>query len=241
MTLVGHDPICHNYSDGAITISTSGGNGTLTFTITDSTGTIINSRPGGTENALLGRFWYYVEVTDDSACYLIDSVYLVNPPPISAQISFINPTSLGACDGIASVDTIINNQGNYYNIAFFWSPGGPRGIGENIKDDLCNDFYELTIIDDYGCDYYEEIVSGSASHSFKSNSFNIYPNPTNGKLNIDSNGTQIKKTEVYAINGQLLLELVSTEQVDLSTLEKGHYLLIIETNETRTIHKINKE
>lgn len=240
MTLIGSDPVCHNFSDGSISINTSGGNGTLTFTITDSSGNFVNPIPGGTPNTLPGG-WYYVEVVDDSSCYLIDSVYLYNPPPILAQISYVDPTSLGACDGIATVDTVINNQGGYNSISYFWSPGGPSGIGENVKNDCCNAFYDLTIIDSIGCSYYEQIASGSAGISVEEISLNVYPNPTSGKINIDYNGQEILKIELFDISGKLISEFNDFDEIDISTVNKGQYILAITSESATYMAKILKE
>lgn len=239
MTLIGNDPVCHDYSDGSITINTSGGNGNLAYAITDSSGNFVTPIPGGTPNTLPGG-WYWVEVTDDSSCYLMDSVFLFNPPPILAQISFVDPSSLTACDGIATVDTVINNQGSYANISYWWT-GGPGGVGENVKDDLCNDFYELIINDAIGCSYYEEIASGSARLPVEEISFTVYPNPTAGKLNIESNGQKILKFELFDLSGKLIIEFDQNDGLNISSVKTGHYVLAITSESATCYTQILKE
>ena len=225
LSVQGQDPICHNYSDGAINVSTLGENGDVTVTITDSTGTIFNPPPGGTQNILPGGMWYYIEVLDDSSCYLIDSVYLINPPPLLIQTSFTDPSSLNACDGVAVVDTVLNYQGSYSNITYIWNPGGPNGIGENVKSDFCNDFYDLVVIDEYGCDYVEEIASGSATLKVNEFDFQAYPNPTTGIIHLKSENLDLNKVEVYDVYGKLIFSSSSSGSIDLSSLESGQYIL----------------
>lgn len=225
MELSGSDPTCHNYNDGAVSINISGSNGWPTVSITDSTGTIYTPIPGGTGHLLTGDQWYYVEAQDDSSCYLIDSVYLVNPPPILAEISYVEPTSLNNCDGILSVDTVINNQGPYENIGFYWSPGGPSGIGENVKNDCCHAFYDVIIVDAIGCDYHEVISSGSASILSPDISFEIYPNPSSGTFFIQWEGIVVQRIEIIDLSGKTLARSGPVHTFDLSNFQAGTYIL----------------
>lgn len=55
---------------------------------------------------------------------------------------------------------------------------------------------------------------------------NIYPNPTNGIVNIQGLGNDVEMIRVYNINGSLLQELVSSS-IDLSAYSKGLYLIEI--------------
>ena len=59
------------------------------------------------------------------------------------------------------------------------------------------------------------------------NEFNIYPNPTNEKINIET-AEQIEKITILDISGKIILEITSTE-IDLSKQKTGTYFLKIET------------
>lgn len=61
---------------------------------------------------------------------------------------------------------------------------------------------------------------------FSNNLFSLYPNPTNDLVNIKSK-TPISEISVYNNLGQLLFTLENTNQVDISSVNKGIYLLKI--------------
>lgn len=56
------------------------------------------------------------------------------------------------------------------------------------------------------------------------NEFNVYPNPTNGLLNIDYN-KNIDKLTVYDLSGKMMLQNKNTKQIDVSNLTPGTYLI----------------
>ena len=228
LTLYGSDPVCHNDANGSITTNTFGANGSVVFTITDSIGNNVNSVPGGNPNLLISG-WYYVEVIDDSACYLLDSIYLDNPPPISIQLSFVDPSSVSSCDGAVTVDTVINYQGNYNTIFYNWSPGGPSGLGEQVKNDLCNDFYQLTIFDEFGCSYFEEITSGSAGFQDNKHLYKVYPNPTSEVLIIETTNNEVIKVDLLDISGKWIFKFDNKSFLNLSIVEEGEYIIRITT------------
>ena len=73
------------------------------------------------------------------------------------------------------------------------------------------------------------------------NLFNIYPNPTNGFLNINSN-ISISEIAVYNNLGQLLFTSEEKNQIDISTLSEGIYFVKISNEigqtETKKVIKI---
>lgn len=61
-------------------------------------------------------------------------------------------------------------------------------------------------------------------------SFNIYPNPTSGIINIESSEL-VEKINLYDLRGrQLLIDLNPNNQIDLNPFEAGVYLLEIKLN-----------
>jgi hypothetical protein len=70
-------------------------------------------------------------------------------------------------------------------------------------------------------------------------SINVYPNPTNGLLNIEGQGTM--HITVSNLLGQKLQEVTAEGSIvlDLSRFESGMYLVRIETEEGVTMQKIN--
>lgn len=71
--------------------------------------------------------------------------------------------------------------------------------------------------------------------------FSIYPNPTNGILNIESKES-IEKAEVYALNGQKLKQFDNTKTLNISDLNKGTYLIKLysKSGGSKTIKLIKK-
>jgi hypothetical protein len=214
MTVTGYNPTCYNYNDGAVTAITSGGNGSDDFTITDSLGTEM-SLMSAANNLSWG--WYFIHVIDDLGCELYDSVFLVNPLQLDPVVYFTDPSSLSACDGTAEVDTVLNYQGDYNLISYFWLPGGPGGLGQTIKTDLCNEYFTLTINDEFGCSLVADLSIGSASipsHE-KNKTLTLFPNPFSESTTIQVDPIYFGET-IYITNQ--LGEIVKVIPINTETL-----------------------
>ncbi|PHS67678.1 MAG: hypothetical protein COB12_02800 [Flavobacterium sp.] len=72
-----------------------------------------------------------------------------------------------------------------------------------------------------------------ATTSFKESNFNLYPNPAINILNIETN-TPFSKAEIYTTLGQKVVES-SAKSIDISNLNAGLYLIIIEEEPGNTI------
>jgi hypothetical protein len=80
-------------------------------------------------------------------------------------------------------------------------------------------------------------VTGTLSTaSFSVESFSMYPNPTKGVLNIDSNA-QIALIEVYNILGDLVKTAENSNKVDLSDLSVGPYFARISSDDGKVLMK----
>ena len=76
-------------------------------------------------------------------------------------------------------------------------------------------------------------VSGTGILSLN-NLFNIYPNPTNDIINIDTKGnSQYLSANVYDIFGKLLIN-TSNNKIGLNKFEDGVYILEIKTLKIHT-------
>lgn len=148
-----NDPTCYQFSDGSVTVNTSGGNGTNTFSIWDENMNILN--PGNTTTAnTLGEGWYYASITDVEGCFVTDSVFLDDPGEIDIDLNVIQPNCYGLPTGYVEVDSVYNSTGDYNQIAYFWNPnpsGNPNGIGTTWINHLGEGSYTLTINDENGC------------------------------------------------------------------------------------------
>lgn len=73
------------------------------------------------------------------------------------------------------------------------------------------------------------------------NKFNIFPNPTSSNLFISQNEVNIQKIEIVTMTG-ITAKTISTpkQEIDLTSLPKGMYLIKIYSNNGLTIKKILK-
>ena len=71
-----------------------------------------------------------------------------------------------------------------------------------------------------------EVVLGIGDNTATASALQLYPNPTNGVLNLQlESGKQLEQLSVYSTNGRLLMEAAGTDRIDLSSLQSGVYLL----------------
>jgi hypothetical protein len=82
------------------------------------------------------------------------------------------------------------------------------------------------------------VVEGSSPLSLvdiDGEKINVYPNPTSGILNISNlDLIKVKNITIYNQLGQILLENKnSINQIDVSNLSEGLYILTIETNDNK--------
>jgi len=72
---------------------------------------------------------------------------------------------------------------------------------------------------------------------------NVFPNPSNGEVNIITNSIDTKQVLVYNVMGQLLRSVETNEKVikiDLSNYTEGTYMLKIKLNKVSKVIKVQK-
>lgn len=88
------------------------------------------------------------------------------------------------------------------------------------------------------------IDSALSIDDYISKNIKIYPNPTTNVLNIKLNNTEIKKAQLFDVNGKQILDMKLQSEltvVDISNLNSGIYLLKIESVKNTFIKRIVKE
>jgi hypothetical protein len=132
---------------------------------------------------------------------------------------FTNGTSQGifiVTDPVASVNLYANTGNEYYIDDVQWSA---------LKDDACVSATRteavVTVLD---CSNILELAKGN---------LDVYPNPNNGLFTI-SNSEDIVKVTVTDVHGKIVQSIneinLSKVDVDLTELERGMYMINVETN-----------
>lgn len=150
--IIFNEPSCHGFSDGSVTVLTSGGNGGETYIMTNEDGEVLNVDNSNTINTL-PTGTYFVEVTDENGCSASGSVFLDEPGVIDADLNITQPLCYGLSTGSVEVDTVVNYTGAYDQIGYYWAPNefGDNGVGETTINKLGEGSYTLTINDENGC------------------------------------------------------------------------------------------
>ncbi|MFT4664171.1 MAG: hypothetical protein ACI8YQ_001850 [Polaribacter sp.] len=142
------DPIsCFGGSDGILSITTSGGTGTVAFEWND--GTTDSSLPG------LGEGSYSVTVTDENNCQQMNSIVLFEPPLISLESELDSIDCFGDMDG----SIMLSPSGGAGGFDYLWSNGD---IESTISDLTAGD-YDVTITDANNCELVESFSLDQAS------------------------------------------------------------------------------
>ena len=124
-------------------------------------------------------------------------------------------------------------------IEYLWSTGDTTETIEVSTTDL----YSVSVTNSDGCigygDVYVEVRVG-ISETDISNSIVLFPNPTNGLLNISTNDIKVKQFTVYNAIGKLITTFDTHEShntYNTSGLSEGIYFIKIETIDNKYVIK----
>ncbi len=150
--IIFNNPTCYLFSDGSVTVDVLAPTGDEVIEITDIEGTLLNVGGSNTANTLSSG-WYYYTVDLGDGCELSDSIQLIDPLAINAQLNLTHVLCFGDETGSVVVDTVYNSQGDYGQMVYIWAPDphDVSGLGADEITDLAAGNYTLTINDDNGC------------------------------------------------------------------------------------------
>jgi hypothetical protein len=218
MTLVQDNISCFGETDGAITISATGGTPSYTYSINDNATTsheLTDLTPGV----------YSIYVIDSNNCESISSsVSITEPDELIVSLTPTDETSAGASDGI--IESAVSGGTNPYS--YEWDDSMNQNT--SIASNLTNGTYSVIVTDTNGCTANASAIIGTLSleQSVSFEGWSFYPNPATNEIHILANGTFS-----YAIvdaNGKLVLN-GNSSLVDITCLSAGVYTLqLIQVN-----------
>ncbi len=166
--------------------------------------------------------------------------------PLSDMIVILRNEDLNEIINVAVTDSngeyLFENIPEYTDIKMYvtsfehqnWIPySTTTAINENIIVDFVVN----------GDSVYPSNYVGLIESDFE-NIFNMYPNPTNGIINLEFADNNIQKIIISDITGKYLIkktEIQQSEQIDLSSFESGIYIMTIQTDNEIFTTKIIRE
>jgi hypothetical protein len=83
-------------------------------------------------------------------------------------------------------------------------------------------------------------VTSLSNDKFNKNLFSVYPNPVKDVLHLNSD-RQIEEISIYNIQGQLVLNTKNSNQIDISSLSTGQYLVKASSEGMQYTEKLVKQ
>jgi hypothetical protein len=233
--IIANNPTCYGFSDGSVTLEVEGETGDVYYSIKNTEG--IELTVGDNNYAdLLSGGWYYTYVQDDLGCEIEDSVLIGNDGPMNLSY-VVNPSSNDVdCNGYVVIDTVINYNGEYDFISYFWAPL-PDGVYNGYEADscfnMCSGLYFLTVNDENGCSTVREIYVGYVAGVETINDLEVNLTVLDRKLIVQlSQYTQPLTIEIYALNGALTKVLTLNGSVtEIPDFSVGNYVYTIKSSE----------
>lgn len=141
--IVANGALCNGAQNGTIDVTTTGGTGAITYTISPAA----NFVPPATFNNLLGNTTYTIVATDANGCSISTSVFVFQPPALVIDSAFFtNITCYNAANGTINVYASGGTGVLNYNLA-------PLGINNvtGAFTGLVPNTYTVTVTDANNC------------------------------------------------------------------------------------------
>jgi len=240
------DVSCDNSILGSITITASGGNGNLTYSINNGEDYYATN-----EFTDLIADTYIVRVMDENGCMILYDGNPVVVEQLGGSVIVINKTpDYGTiCVGeTVSLEAIAEDA-----VTYTWEDGSTDAFREVTSDVSGTVTYTVTVVNESGCiseesiDIFYDECLGLPETGDDAMTINIYPNPNTGEFTLELNGvSQEIKISIIDFAGRLIIEqnvIDFTEhkiekKFDLSDYERGVYFLRIIQGEKISYQKV---
>lgn len=147
VTATATDATCYGNNNGAVTIATTGGNGTYTYLWSNgATSQNLSNKAAGT---------YTVTVTGSGGCSGTASATIAQPTALGATVTGTNPTCAGGNSGSATLSV----TGGTTPYAYLWSNGATT---QNLSS-VTAGTYTVTITDANACTISKSVTLSAAS------------------------------------------------------------------------------
>ncbi len=229
---------CLTCPDGTATVTTTGTDGSLTYSWSPS---------GGNASTATGLLTgtYMVTVTDGFGCVTMDTVFVGYDVCglLSGTMSSVDASCAVCADGSAQVVV----SGNTGPVTYLWSNGGTYDTIQNVL----TGWYTVTITDSLGCVTVDSVLvdfSLDIANLNAEGAISLFPNPSNGAFNVDVNLSQATDLTIYVTN--TLGEIVATKSVSAIKngriemkldVAAGMYSVHIRSTDTEKVISINVE
>jgi len=217
------DLTCWNDSSGYMEISNIYG-GTCCYTYKWSTGDSVNYYQ---DNLDAGN--YSITVTDYNGCVKTQPITITQPDRLQLGITSTTNATNG-CNGSATVAATGGTPGYFY----FWSTGS---FFTTISNLCPEQLYICTITDSRGCTDKDTVIihMATAVNNVTTNvdEITVHPNPVSDVLMIDAG--QPVNIRITDVTGKVLITAENTNQVRVSELANGMYIVNILDKEGRLL------
>ncbi|MCB0628345.1 MAG: gliding motility-associated C-terminal domain-containing protein [Lewinella sp.] len=213
-------PSCFDSDDGSISITTAGGQGVLSYAWN------VPGLNGMDQASGLASGHYEITVSDQIGCSQVVTVELIAPPALDLICAPQNtPSYLGADDGTARIR--VSGGTPPYQLSWTGPVSGSASINvasEYIIDQLSAGNYDISVIDDHGCEMSCSFVlpDGLCNTFVNATAVNeSCPDEADGSISLSLNGDWITPVTIdWNVNAY-------DGQTDLTDLAPGTYSVTV--------------
>jgi hypothetical protein len=201
--------LCYGASNGEVVVQVSGGTPGYSYFLNN-----VEYQDSIISN--LGEGSHLVLVSDSNNCS--QEVEILFEPLESIEISFdIIPASDSSSDDGVAIATVIGGLAPY---SFYWLGSDSQ---ESVAVYLSSGWYGLEVTDANGCVSADSVFVGAVSSLVSLEQKVVaFPNPTSGKVYF---GEGVDDICVFSHKGELVIEKIKSDFIDLSLLSSGIYYI----------------
>jgi hypothetical protein len=180
---------------------------------------------------------YVIQAVDQNTCESNSiSLELTQPEALMVTFSTVSEEIANTFSGTATAHV----SGGTPPFSFLWND--PNLQNDSLAVYLNTGWYSVSVSDAMGCSISDSVfvdanLLGINQSLNTTNSFSVYPNPTNGILNVSNTAEQVL---IYDVLGQLLDEQNNVQQINLNPYAPGFYLITLRRGKEIERFKVQK-